>query len=160
MQLFLSYYSDFLPHYGSFMQIFERRAKHVKKGREADHWQFITPDMMSDKEKCDSGYIRHQPDYRSNQLNTFLQKLDERSDRKNSFHARFSRNIGSPVSKPVPINAKPWMLKEKSNAPTNCEIPESSQRDQNANAQRSSEQENVEFEESAAESSFDDHESD
>ena len=92
----------------------------MKKGKEEDHWKHVTPDMMSDEEKSGSSYVRHQPLYRSDQLNTFLRKLDERSEKQNLSHARFSRDVGSPVSKPVPISAQPWMLKDeyKSNATT------------------------------------------
>ena len=39
-----------------------------------------------------------------------MQKLDERNEKKDSSRARFTREIGSPVEKQIPPNAKPWML--------------------------------------------------
>ena len=85
----------------------------VRKGRESKHWESVTPDMMSDEEKRGDIYIRHQPHYRSDRFNSFIEKLDERSDNKPSSHARFKREIGSPVIKPNPLNAKPWMLRDQ-----------------------------------------------
>ena len=79
------------------------------------YWK-STADMMSDKEKQGSKYIRHQSDYHSERFNSFMNKLDEQNDQQNPSHARFKREIGSPVKKPVPSNAKPWMLKEAGNA--------------------------------------------
>ena len=69
--------------------------------------------MMSDEEKRGSVYIRHQPEYRSETFNLFMNKLDERSCKQGSVHARFQREIGSPVKLPVPAGAKRWMLKEE-----------------------------------------------
>ena len=71
--------------------------------------------MMSDEEKRGTKYIRHQPCYRSDRFNSFMQKLDERNE-KESLHARFIREIGSPVEKQIPPNAKPWMLWSADNA--------------------------------------------
>ena len=66
---------------------------------------------MSDEEKRGTKYIRHQPCYRSDRFNAFMQKLDERNEKKDSSRARFRREIGSPVKKQIPPNAKPWMLR-------------------------------------------------
>lgn len=95
------------------MQTFERRARFLRKGRETKRWNSIAPEMMSDEEKRGSVYIRHQPEYRSETFNLFMNKLDERSCKQGSVHARFQREIGSPVKLPVPAGAKRWMLKEE-----------------------------------------------
>ena len=41
-----------------------------------------------------------------------MEKLDERNVRKDSSHARFTREVRSQVQKTIPENAKPWMLKD------------------------------------------------
>ena len=90
-------------------QTFERRAKEVKNPTEAKYWENITPEMMSDEEPKDDSYVRHPPRYRSEKLNSFLTKLDQRSMKKNS-QPRKRRVLGSPRDNPVPKNAKDWML--------------------------------------------------
>ena len=92
------------------IQTFERRARCVHKDREARYWEAIAPDMMSDEEKQGTKYIRHPPEYRSERFNSFMNKLDERHEKQAKPNARFVREIGSPAKKPVPPNAKPWML--------------------------------------------------
>ena len=57
-------------------------------------------------------YVRHQPHYRSDRYNSFMEKLDERNVKKDSSHAQFTREVGSPVQKTIPENAKLWMLKD------------------------------------------------
>ena len=52
-------------------------------------------------------YVRHRPNYRSNR---FIDKLDERSERKSKSHARFKRQVGTP---PRPRHIKSWMAKEE-----------------------------------------------
>ena len=42
-----------------------------------------------------------------------MNKLDERFVKQSSSHARFRREVGSPVNKPVPPNLKPWMLMQE-----------------------------------------------
>ena len=97
-----------------FMQCYERRSKAIKNTSEKEkkYWSDITADMMSDEEKEGETYIRHPPGYRSERLNRFIQKLDERLDSMPSRHARHSRVLGSPVEKQVPAKAKAWMLKD------------------------------------------------
>lgn len=95
------------------LQTFERRARFLRKGRETKRWNSISPEMMSDEEKRGSVYIRHQPEYRSETFNLFMNKLDERSCKQGSVHARFQREIGSPVKLPVPVGIKTWMLKKE-----------------------------------------------
>ena len=46
--------------------------------KEGELWADVTPDMMSEEEKDGDVYIRHQPSYRSNTLNKFIKKLDQR----------------------------------------------------------------------------------
>lgn len=93
------------------MQIYERRAKSVK-AKEMPLWQQITADMMSDEEKRGDLFVRRQPSYRSEKLNSFLSKLDHRFEKQHSQQPRTKRLIGSPVAKPVPSQAKKWMIKK------------------------------------------------
>ena len=90
------------------MQIYERRAKSVK-AREMTLWQQVTPEM-SDEEKRGDAFVRLQPSYRSEKLNSFLTKLDSRFEKQHSQQPRTQRLIGSPVVKPVPSHAKNWMV--------------------------------------------------
>lgn len=85
----------------------------MKAGREAERWKDITADMMSDEEKRGDVYVRHRPDYRSDRFNTFIDKLDERSERKSKSHARFKRQVGTPLKTPRPRHIKSWMAKEE-----------------------------------------------
>ena len=93
------------------MQIYERRAKSVKS-REMALWKQITADMMSDEEKRGDTFVRRQPSYRSEKLNSFLSKLDDRFERQHSQQPRTKRLIGPPVDKPIPSHAKNWMIKK------------------------------------------------
>lgn len=93
------------------LQIYERRSKFVKKGRESKSWKVVTADMMSDEEKTDDTYVRHQPEYRSEKFTAFLDKLDERSFKKQTNHARYKRTIGTPVKKTPPQGIEKWMIK-------------------------------------------------
>ena len=67
--------------------------------KEANVWKHITVEMMSDEEKRDNVYVRHQPSYRSDALNAFIKKLDRRSDSATGNHAKFERKIGTPTNK-------------------------------------------------------------
>ena len=69
---------------------------------------------MSDEEKRDDVYIRHQPDYRSEKFTAFLNKLDERSSRKQSSHARYERSIGTPIKKTLPAGIPRWLTNSTS----------------------------------------------
>ena len=66
---------------------------------------------MSEEEKRDDVYIRHQPEYRSNEFTAFLNKLDERSSKKQSNHSRYKRTIGTPVKKTPPAGIQKWLTK-------------------------------------------------
>ena len=68
--------------------------------------------MLSDEEKVGDTYVRHQPSFRSERLNKFIQKLDERIENMPTTHPRHHRVLGSPIVTPVPEHAKPWMLAE------------------------------------------------
>ena len=50
----------------------------TKRGKEADLWAQVQPDMMSDEELVGDVYVRHPPSYRSASLNEFVKKLDFR----------------------------------------------------------------------------------
>lgn len=63
------------------------------------------PDMMSDEEKRDETYVRHQPEYRSEKFNSFLNKLDTRSTKKQT--GQFQRSLGTPITVRIPK----WMVK-------------------------------------------------
>ena len=67
--------------------------------------------MMSDEEKRDDVYVRHQPEYRSEKFTAFLNKLDSRSSKKQTSHARYKRSIGTPVKKTPPFGIMKWMTK-------------------------------------------------
>ena len=73
--------------------------------------------MMSDEEKSGESYVRHQPSYRSERFNKFIQKLDERLENMPSQHPRHTRVLGSPVAKAIPQNAMTWMLAPDSQPP-------------------------------------------
>ena len=94
-------------------QTFDRRSKFVKKGKEAKFWDDVTVEMMSDEEKRGDVYVRHQPMYRSDALNGFIKKLDERSAASSS-HAKFQRVVGTPAKKIVPASAKKWIIRPMS----------------------------------------------
>lgn len=74
------------------------------------YWQDVSPCMMSDEEKCDEGYIRHPPSYRSELFNKFIAKLESRCDKAPNHQPRKKRILGSPVKKSVPPNTKNWLL--------------------------------------------------
>ena len=66
--------------------------------------------MMSDEEKVGETYVRHQPSFRSERLNKFINKLDERLEKTASTHPRHLRVLGSPVQMSRPEHAKSWMF--------------------------------------------------
>jgi len=85
----------------------------VRKGKETKFWADVTADMMSEEERVGDVYVRHPPHYRSEKLNKFIRKLDERASKKSKSHARFSRKEGSPRKLPIPKHAKQWMIQAK-----------------------------------------------
>ena len=88
--------------YLSFLsQSVEPRGSVVRRGRESELWEEVTPDMMSEEEEEGNGNIRHPPSYRSKGLNKFIAKLDKRLDTKQSKHSRVARRLGSPREKPL-----------------------------------------------------------
>lgn len=68
---------------------------------------------MSDEEEQGDIYIRRPPQYRSNLLAQFIEKLESRYEKRNSAtsHPRKKRIVGSPIDVPTPVEAKKWMLK-------------------------------------------------
>lgn len=85
----------------------------LKSGREKELWQDVTPDMMSDEEQIGENYVRHQPSYRSDALNKFITKLDNRGDKKMSAHPRTKRTMGSPRKLCPPSHARKWTVKNE-----------------------------------------------
>ena len=75
------------------------------------HWQQITADMMSDKEREGDSFVRHCPSYPSYALNKFLDKLDNRFNKKSTQQPRMARQLGSPVDKEISTHARSWMIK-------------------------------------------------
>ena len=71
--------------------------------------------MMSEEEKDGDVYIRHQPSYRSNTLNKFIKKLDQRleADINRKKHPRLLRTLGSPHKQQIPhLKCKKWTIKK------------------------------------------------
>ena len=93
----------------------------IRSTREAKLWEDITPDMMSEEEKCDDAYIRHPPSYRSKEMDKFLTKLDKRCEEKMSSHPRIKRRLGSPRKLSVPCHAKKWVIKKNEDHDRNSE---------------------------------------
>ena len=85
----------------------------VRQGKETKFWADVTADMMSEEERVGDVYVRHPPHYRSEKLNKFIRKLDERASKKTKSHARFSRKEGSPRKVQIPKHAKQWMIEAK-----------------------------------------------
>ena len=84
----------------------------IRSDREAKLWEDITPDMMSEEEKCDDTYVRHPPSYRSIAVYKFLCKLDKRCEKQMSTHPRIKRLLGSPRKLSAPCHAKRWVIKK------------------------------------------------
>ena len=89
-------------------------------------WKNVTAEMMSDEEKCDDTYVRHQPEYRSEKFTSFLNKLDERCSKKQTSHARYKRSIGSPSKTVPPTGIEKWMTKSTEEAEQNI-VPSDSE---------------------------------
>ena len=124
-------------------QLFERRARTVREGKEARFWSDITADMMSDEEKVGNSYVRHPPAYRSKKLNDFISKLDQRSA-KGSSHPRKKRISGSPRECTVPSNAKSWMIHDQCSAEAQPSLtPNSDNNDNIATSGEESDQSSV-----------------
>lgn len=99
---------------------YERRSRRIKNNSEKEkkYWADVTADMMSDEEKIGDEYVRHQPSFRSDRLNRFIQKLERRLESTRSMHARHARVLGSSNSK-----AKSWMIKSMEPVEEECETP-------------------------------------
>lgn len=78
--------------------------------------------MMSDEEKRDEIYVRHQPTYRSDTLNAFIKKLDKRSAEASTSHAKFPRVVGTPTKKAIPPSTKKWIVKQMSASPKATDV--------------------------------------
>ena len=97
-----------------FLQSYERRGRVAKKGTEASLWADVTPEMMSEEELDEGVYVRHQPSYRSEALQRFINKLDARLDAEKGTHPRLERRLGSPHVKSAPVVTNSWVIKRDS----------------------------------------------
>ena len=67
--------------------------------------------MMSDEEEQDpSTLTQKRPSWRSEELNSFLDALDERHLSKKVHYARKQHIEGSPIASSAPATTKPWMI--------------------------------------------------
>ena len=93
---------------------YERRGKVVKEGRETELWSQVPPEMMSEEEEENGVFVRRPPSYRSDSLNTFIDKLEYRLDNLPSTnHLRAQRRLGSPIESEAPRGCKSWLLAAK-----------------------------------------------
>ena len=93
-----------------FIQLWDRRSKHLADELEKNKWKDITVFAMSDEEVLSDGSIeRKPPSGRSAELNEFLRSLDSRADA-NLKVARKQRVEGSPVKFAPPSGCPQWML--------------------------------------------------
>ena len=113
-------------------QTFDRRSKFIKTAKEAKYWKDVTVEMMSDEEKRNEVYVRHQPTYRSDTLNAFIKKLDERSAEAST--SQFQRVVGTPAKKAFLPSAKKWIVRQMSTSPkaTDVDGDENHEREQDA----------------------------
>lgn len=94
----------------SLQQIFDRRKKEIGKKAERMRvlWMDVTPDMMTEEETgTEDNYICHRQSWRSSRFNSLMDDLDK--NRKTRSLAR-KRDIGDCVDRPIPPNAKKWMI--------------------------------------------------
>ena len=71
--------------------------------------------MMSEEEEEDC-FVRHQPSWRSEEFNTFLNLLDERYSGKDHPKIKtkaFTRKLGCVIIQDPPISANPCMISEE-----------------------------------------------
>lgn len=68
--------------------------------------------MMSEEELDEGVYVRHQPSYRSEALQRFINKLDARLDAEKGTHPRLERRLGSPHEKSAPVVTNSWVIKK------------------------------------------------
>ena len=91
-------------------QLWERRSAHVSK-EEKDKWASLKPAHLSEEEEQDGGtMLRKRPNWRSEELNAFLDTLDKRADQA-SKTARKERILGSPLDSRFPDELPTWMLR-------------------------------------------------
>ena len=77
-------------------------------------WKDVVPTMMSDDEDVGNNTFRvHHQEWRSLEMNDFLDELDQRADSAmKSSHPCKSRVVGTPVKVPVPDKMEAWMVRE------------------------------------------------
>ena len=62
------------------IKVWERRSSHVTQQQE-EMWQLLKPSHMSEEEELANGkLLRRRPDWRSQELNTFLDELDAKAN--------------------------------------------------------------------------------
>ena len=94
------------------LRSYERKSKVLRGDHEKKYWSDVTPEMMSEEERVGDRWLQHLRSYRSFKLTQFIAKLDSRAP--NNKHARFPRDIGSPVQMHIPPQAKDWTVNQSS----------------------------------------------
>lgn len=94
----------------NFPQKYDRRGRRVDVS-EKEKWMDLTPAVMSDIGQ--NTFIIHRQDWRSPELDEFLEELDRHADAAlKRAHPRKNRILGTPLKIPVRTSAKDWMVKE------------------------------------------------
>ena len=98
------------------LQKYERRGRYVKP-EEMSKWAKVDPSMMSD-EDVGGKFKVHRQEWRSEEFNVFMKKLDDRASVGNSKpRPRLLRFHGTPQKmQPPPLpNAPEWMISNADN---------------------------------------------
>ena len=104
MTLFYGYANFYARLYWYFL-----RVMNVEGRRERE--EVLARGVAIDDVWWGGAYIRHAPSYRSDVLNTFIQKLDSRCDKNPNSQPRKQRLQGSPHTRTVHSYAKSWTVK-------------------------------------------------
>ena len=71
----------------------------------------MTPELMSEEEEDDNGFVRHRPSWRSTSMNRLIDKLDHRHMLHNKKTTAKPRIYGDEILKPTPSDIPSWMIK-------------------------------------------------
>ena len=82
----------------------------LKNDKERHLWKNIKPDMMSEEEECEDGFIRHRFSWRSANLNRFFSKLDRRSGAKATKALARKQDYGDAIEKAALEELPSWMV--------------------------------------------------
>ncbi len=82
--------------------------KVVKEGRETELWSQVRPEMMSEEEEENGVFVRRPPSYRSDSLNTFIDKLEYRLE-----NLPLTNHL-TPIEGEAPRGCKSWLLAKDS----------------------------------------------